>query len=104
MRWLILGIALSAVAAPAPAAEFMLSSTEVKSGSPMALAQALTACKGAKHLAGALLVGQAERHRTNSRILITAAWSHRPPCRPRGCRTASTPAARANRGRWSGRL
>jgi Raf kinase inhibitor-like YbhB/YbcL family protein len=46
MRWLILGTALSALAAPALAAEFMLSSTEVKSGSPMALAQALTACKG----------------------------------------------------------
>ena len=46
MRWLILGAVLSAVADPALAAEFMLSSTEVKSGSPMALAQALTACKG----------------------------------------------------------
>ena len=46
MRWLILGIALPVVAAPAVAAEFMLSSTEVKSGSPMALAQALTDCKG----------------------------------------------------------
>ena len=46
MRWLILAAALSAVAAPALAAEFVLSSTEVKSGSPMALAQAWTACKG----------------------------------------------------------
>ena len=46
MRWLILGAALSAVAAPAFAAEFVLASTEVKSGSPMALAQAFTACKG----------------------------------------------------------
>ena len=46
MRWLILGAALSAVAAPALAAEFTLSSTEVKSGSPMALAQAFTECKG----------------------------------------------------------
>jgi Raf kinase inhibitor-like YbhB/YbcL family protein len=46
MRWVILAAALSAVAAPALAAEFMLSSTEVKSGSPMALAQAYTACKG----------------------------------------------------------
>ncbi len=46
MRWLILGAALSALAAPALAAEFVLASTEVKSGSPMALAQALTACKG----------------------------------------------------------
>ena len=46
MRWLILGAALSAVAAPTLAAEFMLNSTEVKSGSPMALAQAFTDCKG----------------------------------------------------------
>ena len=46
MRWVILGAALSAVAAPALAAEFMLSSTEVKSGSPMGLAQVFTACKG----------------------------------------------------------
>lgn len=35
-----------AAAAPALAAEFVLSSTEVKSGSPMAVAQALTACGG----------------------------------------------------------
>ena len=34
MRWVILGAALSAVAAPALAAEFMLSSTEVKSEAP----------------------------------------------------------------------
>jgi hypothetical protein len=61
MRWLVLGTALSAVAEPAPATEFMLSSTEVKNGNPMALARALTACKG-KHLAGAILVGRAERH------------------------------------------
>lgn len=46
MRGLILGVALSALAAPALAAEFTLSSTEVKSGSPMALAQAFTACNG----------------------------------------------------------
>ena len=46
MRWLILGAALSAVTAPALAAEFMLNSTEVKSGSPMSMAQAFTACKG----------------------------------------------------------
>lgn len=46
MRWLILGAALSAVAAPALAAEFILSSTAVKSGSPMSLAQAYTACNG----------------------------------------------------------
>jgi Raf kinase inhibitor-like YbhB/YbcL family protein len=46
MRWLIPGAELSAVAAPVLAAEFMLSSTEVKSASPMGLAQAFTACKG----------------------------------------------------------
>ena len=46
MRWLILGAGLSIIAAPALTAEFMLSSTEVKSGTPMALAQAMTACKG----------------------------------------------------------
>ena len=46
MRWLILGAALSLMTASALAAEFRLTSTEVKSGSPMALAQAYTACKG----------------------------------------------------------
>ena len=46
MRWLILAAALSAVEVPVLAAEFMLTSTEVKSGSPMALAQAYTDCKG----------------------------------------------------------
>jgi len=46
MRSIILGAALSAVAAPALAAEFMLASTEVKSGSPMGLAQVLSDCKG----------------------------------------------------------
>jgi Raf kinase inhibitor-like YbhB/YbcL family protein len=46
MRWLILGGALWAMAAPAAAAEFMLSSTEVKSGTPMGIAQVFTACKG----------------------------------------------------------
>jgi Raf kinase inhibitor-like YbhB/YbcL family protein len=46
MRALILGAALSAIAAPALAAEFVLSSTDVKAGSPMGIAQAYTACKG----------------------------------------------------------
>ena len=46
MRWLIPGTALSAVTVPALAAGFTLASTDVKSGSPMALAQALIACKG----------------------------------------------------------
>jgi Raf kinase inhibitor-like YbhB/YbcL family protein len=46
MRVLILAAALSAVAAPALAAEFILASTEVKSGSPMGIAQVFTACNG----------------------------------------------------------
>ena len=46
MRGLFLAGALSAMAAPAVAAEFMLNSTEVKSGSPMSIAQAFTACNG----------------------------------------------------------
>lgn len=46
MRVLILAAALSAVAAPALAVEFMLASTDVKSGSPMGIAQVFTACNG----------------------------------------------------------
>jgi Raf kinase inhibitor-like YbhB/YbcL family protein len=46
MRVLILAAALSTVAAPALAAEFVLASTEVKSGSPMGIAQVFTACNG----------------------------------------------------------
>jgi Raf kinase inhibitor-like YbhB/YbcL family protein len=47
MRALILGAALWAVAAAhALAAEFILASTEVKSGSPMGIPQVFTACKG----------------------------------------------------------
>jgi Raf kinase inhibitor-like YbhB/YbcL family protein len=46
MRGLILGAALSAVAVPTLAAEFILASTDVKSGSPMGFAQVYTACKG----------------------------------------------------------
>jgi hypothetical protein len=57
IRWLILGTALSAVTAPALAAEFMLNSTEVKSGSP-----GFHRLQGAEHLAGAYLVGRAARH------------------------------------------
>jgi hypothetical protein len=45
MRALILGAVLAAAATPAFAA-LMLSSTEVKSGSPMALAQVLGSCHG----------------------------------------------------------
>jgi Raf kinase inhibitor-like YbhB/YbcL family protein len=46
MRGLILGAVLSVVMAPALAAEFMLASTDVKSGSPMGIAQVLNDCKG----------------------------------------------------------
>jgi Raf kinase inhibitor-like YbhB/YbcL family protein len=46
MRGLILGAALAAASVPAFAAEFTLSSTDVKSGSPMATAQVFTGCKG----------------------------------------------------------
>src|SRR5271168_3932748 len=45
MRALILGAALVAAATPA-LAEFRMSSTNVKSGSPMALAQVLSSCNG----------------------------------------------------------
>jgi Raf kinase inhibitor-like YbhB/YbcL family protein len=45
MRALILGATLAMVATPA-FAEFTLSSTDVKSGSPMALAQVLDRCNG----------------------------------------------------------
>jgi Raf kinase inhibitor-like YbhB/YbcL family protein len=41
-----LAAALFVVAAPALAVEFMLASTDVKSGSPMGIAQVFTACKG----------------------------------------------------------
>jgi Raf kinase inhibitor-like YbhB/YbcL family protein len=46
MRGLILGAILCAAAAPALGAEFKLSSTDVKSGSPMGVAQIFTACNG----------------------------------------------------------
>lgn len=46
MPRLILAVVLSAMALPALAAQFMLASTDVKSGSPMGVAQVYTACKG----------------------------------------------------------
>ena len=46
MRVLIMAAVLAAVAAPANAVEFTLASTDVKSGSPMGIAQVFTACKG----------------------------------------------------------
>ena len=45
MRALILGVALAMAVTPA-LAEFKVSSTSVKSGSPMALAQVLGSCNG----------------------------------------------------------
>ena len=46
MRGLMVGPVLSAVTTPVLAAEFMLASTDVKSGSPMGKAQIFTACNG----------------------------------------------------------
>ena len=60
MRGLILGAALSTVAVPALAAEFILSSTEVKAGSPMSIAQAAGLQEG---LNGLLVIDDRERAR-----------------------------------------
>jgi Raf kinase inhibitor-like YbhB/YbcL family protein len=46
MRKLILGLAVAAMVTPALAGQFKLSSTDVKSGSPMHTAQVYTACNG----------------------------------------------------------
>jgi Raf kinase inhibitor-like YbhB/YbcL family protein len=81
MRWLILGAALSAVAAPAIAAEFMLNSTEVKSGSPMSIAQAFTDCRG-------------------QNISPALTWSGEPPGTQSFAVTMYDPDARAGGGWW----
>ena len=81
MRWLILGAALSAVAAPALAAEFMLNSTDVKSGRPMGQAQVYTACNG-QNISPALF------------------WSGEPKDTKSFAVTIYDPDARAGRGWW----
>jgi Raf kinase inhibitor-like YbhB/YbcL family protein len=81
MRGLILGAALSAAAAPALAAEFMLNSTEVKSGSPMSIAQAYTDCRG-QNISPALI------------------WSGEPPGTQGFAVTMYDPDARAGGGWW----
>jgi Raf kinase inhibitor-like YbhB/YbcL family protein len=81
MRVLILAAALSAVAAPALAAEFVLASTEVKSGSPMGIAQAYTACKG-------------------QNISPALSWSGEPPGTQSFALTIYDPDARAGAGWW----
>jgi Raf kinase inhibitor-like YbhB/YbcL family protein len=81
MRWLILGAALSTVAAPALAAEFMLNSTEVKSGSPMGIAQAYTDCRG-------------------QNISPALTWSGEPPGTQSFAVTIYDPDARASGGWW----
>jgi Raf kinase inhibitor-like YbhB/YbcL family protein len=81
MRGLILGAALSTMAAPALAEEFMLNSTEVKSGSPMALAQAFIDCKG-------------------QNISPALSWSGEPPGTQSFAVTIYDPDARAGAGWW----
>jgi Raf kinase inhibitor-like YbhB/YbcL family protein len=81
MRGLILGIALSALTAQASAAEFILSSTDVKSGSPMAKAQLLAGCKG-------------------QNISPALAWSGEPAGTQSFAITMYDPDARAGRGWW----
>jgi len=81
MRGLILGAALSAVAVPALAAEFMLASTDVKSGSPMGIAQVYTACNG-KNISPAL------------------SWSGEPNGTQSFAVTIYDPDARAGNGWW----
>ena len=81
VRGLILGAALSAVAAPALAAEFMLASTDVKSGSPMGIDQVYTACNG-KNISPAL------------------SWSGEPNGTQSFAVTIYDPDARAGNGWW----
>jgi hypothetical protein len=104
MRALILGAALAAAATPA-LAEFRVSSTNVKSGSPMALAQVLGSCNG-RNVSPALSWG-AEPAGTQSFALTMVdtdarnggGWWHG-PCstfRPRSMAWPPAPAARTRR-------
>src|SRR6201987_1873421 len=81
MRVLILAATLSAVAAPALAVEFILASTDVKSGSPMSMAQVYTACKG-------------------QNISPALSWSGEPPGTQSFALTIYDPDARAGAGWW----
>jgi Raf kinase inhibitor-like YbhB/YbcL family protein len=81
MRGLILGALLCAAAAPAPAAEFILASTDVKSGSPMHVAQIYTACNG-------------------QNISPALSWSGEPAGTQSFAVTMFDPDARAGRGWW----
>jgi Raf kinase inhibitor-like YbhB/YbcL family protein len=81
MRALILGVALSALTAHALAAELILSSTDVKSGSPMAKAQLLAGCKG-------------------QNISPALAWSGEPAGTQSFAVTMYDPDARAGSGWW----
>ena len=81
MQRLILVIGLFVVSTPAFAAELVLSSTNVKSGSPMGIAQALTDCQG-QHISPAL------------------SWSGEPTGTQSFALTMYDPDARAGAGWW----
>ena len=81
MRGLTLGAVLCGAAAPALAAQFILASTDVKSGSPMHVAQIYTACNG-------------------QNISPALSWSGEPAGTQSFAVTMFDPDARAGRGWW----